>query len=176
MVVNYCPLGMATARICDSRSGFCGFLGRFGWWPKISDSRLTRSTILSLFRSSSDCSRTLLGDSVWWVMVSCSFGADVGSSEMRGYFLASFCLPPLYQNTSSFLRYFRGCLWNSCKVSCRFSTRRRLVHASYLLIFLWKYRRKSSFFFSTPVVKKGTEILFKWDCQSQTGVTEPQKR
>ena len=42
----------------------------------------------------------------------------------------------------------------SLSSSCRFSTSSRFVAASHRLIFRWKYHRKSSFFFSTPVVYK----------------------
>ena len=141
---------MATSRIFDSRSGFRGFFGRFGWWPTMSVRRFTSSLILSFVRSCLVWSKTLFGASVWCITGVGSWGAGVLSSEIRGYFLATSFLPPLHQKASSLLMYLRGCLWYSRKVSWRFSMRRRLVQASHLFILRWKYRRKSSFFFSTP--------------------------
>ena len=51
-----------------------------------------------------------------------------------------------------FFSYFHLIRAMTSNLSCLFSTSRRLVAASHRFIFRWKYRRMSSFFFSTPFV------------------------
>ena len=90
------------------------------------------------------------------VMAFCSMaGVDI-----RTTFLAASCFPPSLQNKDFLFTYERFSLQQSLRTSCRFSTNNRFVAASQRLIFLWKYLRRSSFFFSTPVEKKESILLF----------------
>lgn len=78
----------------------------------------------------------------------------MGVVDIRTTFLAASCFPPLTQNDAFLFVYTRFSLSYSLSTSCRFSTSRRFVAASQRLIFRWKYRRRSSFFFSTPFKSK----------------------
>ena len=77
------------------------------------------------------------------VIVSC------GVVDIWTTFFAASCFPPSNQNDSFLFIYFRFSRSQSPSPSCRFSTSSRFFAASQRLIFLWKYLRKSSFFFST---------------------------
>ena len=94
----------------------------------------------------------------------------VGVVEIRTTFLAASCFPPSNQNDAFLFVYTRFSLSYSLSTSCRFSTSRRFVAASQRLIFRWKYRRRSSFFFSTPFESKENQepwlLLFFQDIYS----------
>ena len=75
-----------------------------------------------------------------------------GAVDIRATFFAASIFPPSNQNEVSFFSYLRLTRAMPSNLSCLFSTSRRFVAASHRFIFRWKYRRMSSFFFSTPVL------------------------
>lgn len=124
------------------RSCLCVFL--FAVLPVFSRSSEISSETFFVFKMSSV------------MLVSGRTGTCVASGgwvDTLSTFLVASCLPPSCQNERLFFSKGRLTLCCPWRASCRFSTRSRLFAASYLFIFLWKYLRKSSFFFSTPVVK-----------------------
>ena len=78
--------------------------------------------------------------------------------EIRMTFLADSSLPLSTQKEILFFLVGGLILSISLNTSWRFSTSKRFVAASHLLILRWKYLRKSSFF-STPIRNKNLSYL-----------------